>query len=105
MYAVIENGSRQHRVQEGDVVRLDYRDGDEPGSAVALTTVLLYKNGDDTRIGQPFLTGVKVTGEVIEHESIKVRIQKFKRRKNYRRLKGHRQWYTSVRIKAIEVAS
>jgi large subunit ribosomal protein L21 len=100
MYAVFTDGSRQYRVTEGDVVKLDYREA-EPGSNVEFADVLLFSNGDDLRIGQPTLGGLKVVGEVVGQVSTKLRIQHFRRRKNYKRLRGHRQWYTQVRIKTI----
>jgi large subunit ribosomal protein L21 len=100
MYAVIEDGSRQYTVREGDVVKLDYRDG-EAGARLEFPRVLLYQNGDDTRIGQPLVDGLRVLGEIVGHPSTKLYIQHFRRRKNYRRLRGHRQPYTSVRIQHI----
>jgi large subunit ribosomal protein L21 len=100
MYAVFEDGSRQYKVSEGDVVKVDYREA-EPGGRVEFGRVLLYTNGGDTRIGQPLVEGMRILGEVVEHPSTKLYIQHFRRRKNYRRLRGHRQWYTSVRIRNI----
>ena len=100
MYAVFTDGSRQYRVSEGEVVKVDYRDV-EPGGGVEFGQVLLYSSGDDLRIGQPLVEGVRVLGDVVEHPSIKTYIQHFRRRKNSRRLKGHRQWYTAVRVKHI----
>lgn len=100
MYAVFEDGSRQYRVSEGDVVTLDYRDA-EVGSQLEFSRVLLYSGGDDTRIGQPIIEGARVVGEVVEHTSTKLYIQHFRRRKNYRRLRGHRQPYTAVQIRSI----
>jgi large subunit ribosomal protein L21 len=100
MYAVFEDGSRQYRVSEGDLVQLDYRDA-AVGTRLQLERVLLYSSGDDTRIGRPLLEGMRVVAEVVDHPSIKTYIQHFRRRKNYRRLKGHRQPYTAVRIRAI----
>jgi large subunit ribosomal protein L21 len=99
MYAVFEDGSRQYRVAEGDVVKLDYRDADV-GSQLEFGRVLLF-HGDDTRIGRPTVEGARVVGEVIDHPSTKLYIQHFRRRKNYRRLRGHRQPYTAVRIRSI----
>jgi large subunit ribosomal protein L21 len=106
MYAVLEDGSRQYKVSEGQVVRVDFRGGEDgegvaPGTRVEFNRVLLYQNGDDTRIGQPLVEGARVVGEVVDHPSIKLYIQHFRRRKNYRRLRGHRQWYTAVRIHNI----
>ena len=100
MYAVFTDGSRQYRVCPGNVVTVDYREA-EPGSTVEFGTVLLYSDGEDLRIGRPAVEGVKVVGEVVDHPSTKLRIQKFRRRKNHRRLRGHRQWYTRVRIQSI----
>ncbi len=100
MYAVFEDGSRQYKVSEGEVVKVDFREL-EPGNGVEFNRVLLFHNGDDTRIGQPVVEGMRVVGEVVDHPSTKVYIQHFRRRKTYRRLKGHRQWYTAVRVKHI----
>ena len=100
MYAVFEDGSRQYRVSEGDRVKVDYRDV-EVGSRLEFNRVLLYQSGEDTRIGQPVLEGMRVLGEVVDHPSTKLYIQHFRRRKNYRRLRGHRQPYTEVQIRSI----
>ena len=100
MYAVFEDGSRQYRVSEGDLVQLDYREA-EVGTQLELNRVLLYAGGDDTHIGQPLVEGARVLAEVVGHPSTKLYIQHFRRRKNYRRLKGHRQPYTAVRIRSI----
>jgi large subunit ribosomal protein L21 len=103
MYAVFEDGSRQYRVSAGDVVKLDYREA-EVGSPLELGRVLLYANEGDVQIGQPLVVGARVLGEVVGHPSTKLYIQKFRKRKNYRRLKGHRQYYTAVRINHILLA-
>jgi large subunit ribosomal protein L21 len=100
MYAVFEDGSRQYRVSEGDRVRVDFREV-EVGSRIEFPRVLLYQNADDTRIGQPLIEGMRVLGEVVDHPTVKTRIQKFRRRKNYRRLKGHRQPFTELRVRNI----
>src|SRR5262245_857591 len=100
MYAVFEDGSRQYRVSEGDVVRLDFRDVDV-GTELELQRVLLFQSGQETRIGQPLVDGARVLAEVVEHPTIKNTIQKYRRRKNYRRFKGHTQPYTAVRIRSI----
>ena len=110
MYVVFEDGSRQYRVSEGDVLLLDYRDL-APGTRLTLDRVLLYQNGDDTRIGQPILEGARVLVDVLrrpteddKHPSKKYYIQHFRRRKNYRRLKGHRQPFIEVQVKHILLA-
>src|SRR5206468_3019952 len=81
----------------------DFREIDTGGS-VEFGRVLLYRNGDELQVGRPTLEGMRVIGEVTEQTSTKYVIQHFRRRKNYRRLKGHRQPYTYVRIKHILLA-
>jgi len=100
MYAVFEDGSRQYKVSEGDVVQVDYREA-AVGTQLEFDRVLLFKGGDDPNIGQPLVEGARVVAEVVDHPSTKLYIQHFRRRKNYRRLRGHRQPYTSVRIRSI----
>src|SRR5438094_4544411 len=100
MYAIFEDGSRQYRVSEGDVVTLDYREA-EVGSQLEFNRVLLYQADGEARIGQPVLEGSRILAEVVDHPSTKLYIQHFRRRKNYRRLRGHRQPYTAVRIRSI----
>lgn len=100
MYAVFEDGSRQYRVAEGDVVVLDWRDA-AIGSHLELGRVLLYQNGADTQIGQPALAGARVLAEVVDHPTVKTYIQKFRRRKTYRRFRGHRQPFTAVQVRSI----
>jgi large subunit ribosomal protein L21 len=103
MFAVFEDGSRQYRVKEGDVVELDFREA-EPGARLEFGRVLLYHNADDLRIGRPVVEGARVLGEVVEQTSVKLYIQHFRRRKNYRRLRGHRQHYTRIRVRNILLA-
>lgn len=100
MYAIFEDGSRQYRVSVGDSVRLDHREADV-GSSLELGTVLLVADGADVLVGQPLVSGARVVAEVSGHPSTKTVIQHFRRRKNYRRLKGHTQPYVEVRIKHI----
>ena len=103
MYAVFENGSRQYIVEEGDVVRIDFREA-EVGDDVTFDRVLLVRQAADLHMGRPVLTGARVLGEVIDHPTEKYYIQHFRRRKNYRRFKGHRQPYTEVLIHNILLA-
>lgn len=100
MYAVFEDGSRQYRVSEGTIVKVDFRAA-EKGSSITFDRVLLYANGDAVKIGQPSVTGAKVVGEVVEQTKEKTRVQKFRRRKNYKRLRGHTQPFTRVKVTAI----
>jgi large subunit ribosomal protein L21 len=103
MYAVFEDGSRQYIVTEGDVVRVDFREA-EIGDEVTFDRVLLYRNEGDLQVGQPVLAGARVLAEVLDHPTEKYTIQHFRRRKNYRRFKGHRQPYTTVLIHFILLA-
>ena len=100
MYAIFEDGSRQYRVEPNSSVVIDYRDV-QPGQQLELTKVLLYQSGAETLIGKPLVEGARVIAEVTELPKKKTVIQKFRRRKNYRRLKGHTQPYVRVKVKHI----
>jgi len=100
MYAVFEDGSRQYRVSEGDRVKVDLREG-EVGARIEFKRVLLYRNGDEIRIGQPVVDGMRIIGEVSDHPSTKYVIQHYRRRKHSRRLKGHRQHHVEVLVRHI----
>ena len=101
MFAVFKSGGKQHRVSEGEIVRLERLDA-EPGASVEFDEVLLVAEGDNVNVGAPYVPGGKVTAEVVGHDrSDKVRIVKFRRRKHYMRRGSHRQWYTDVRITGI----
>ncbi|MFQ3594043.1 MAG: 50S ribosomal protein L21 [Gemmataceae bacterium] len=109
MYAIFEDGSRQYRVEVGELVTVDYRGGENgegvaEGTTLEFANVLLIANGSEVKIGQPRVAGAKILGEVVDHPSVKTYIGKFRRRKNYRRLRGHRQHSTRVKIKEIVVA-
>lgn len=105
MFAVIENGSRQHRVEEGDLLSIDYQAGLEEGATVTFDKVYLANAGGGSTIGKPTIDGATVEAEVVLalEKGPKLEIQKIRRRKNSRRHTGHRQKYTSVRIKSINV--
>lgn len=102
MYAIIENGSHQYHVREGDRLTIDRR-SDEPGTTITFDRVLLIAGGDgEPRIGAPLLEGATVTGELLRtYRGKKIVIQKFRRRKNHRRRRGHRQSHSVVLIKSI----
>ena len=102
MYAVIVSGGKQHRVAEGEVLKLEKIEL-ETGAKVEFDKVLLVANGDDVKIGEPEVKGAKVTAEVLSHgRHEKVKILKFKRRKHHMKQMGHRQWYTEVKITGIK---
>ena len=100
MYAIIEDGSRQYRVEPNGSVVIDYREV-QPGQQLELSRVLLLQSGDETLIGQPLIAGARVIAEVTGLPTTKTMIQRFRRRKNYRRLKGHTQPFVRVTIKHI----
>jgi large subunit ribosomal protein L21 len=105
MFAVISDGNRQYRVQEGDTVIVDFREGAEIGHAIRFEQVLLANGGGSSAIGTPGISGALVEATVVNPEvkGKKLEIGKFRRRKNSRRHTGHRQKYTSVHITGITV--
>src|SRR6056300_1319135 len=101
MYAVIKSGGKQHRVEEGEQIKLEKIEA-ATGDTVEFDQVLMVGAGSDVKIGAPLVAGGKVTAEVVSHgRHDKIRIVKFNRRKHYRKETGHRQWYTEVKITAI----
>jgi large subunit ribosomal protein L21 len=105
MYAIIETGGKQYRVAEGETLKVERLEA-EDGTTVDIDKVLMLADGDDVRVGRPYLTGAKVTAEVAGHgRGDKVRIIKFRRRKHYMRRQGHRQWFTALKITGINPGS
>jgi large subunit ribosomal protein L21 len=101
MYAVFQSGGKQHRVAEGQTLRLEKIEI-APGEAVEFDNVLMVSNGDDVKIGMPYVDGGKVTAEVVTHgRGDKIKVVKFRRRKHSRSTQGHRQWFTEVKITGI----
>ncbi len=104
MYAVIEDSGSQFKVSQGDVIRVDLRDLSDEQTSIDFDRVLMVSGDEgDPEIGTPHLEGAKVTADVLtEVKGEKITIIKFKRRKNYRRKRGHRQRFLRVRITGIE---
>lgn len=101
MYAIIRTGGKQYQVAPGERLRVEKLAG-EVGDTVELEDVLLVAEGDDVKVGQPVLDGVKVTAKIVEQDKAKkVLVFKKKRRKGYRLKRGHRQHYTALEIKEI----
>ncbi|MBQ9336326.1 MAG: 50S ribosomal protein L21 [Lentisphaeria bacterium] len=101
MYAVFASGGKQFKVQEQDIVTVERLAG-EAGAKVTFTEVLAVGEGADLKLGTPFVEGAKVEGEIVEQfRGSKLIAFKMKRRKGYRRRKGHRQELTKVKITAI----
>ena len=104
MYAVIMSGGKQYCVSEGEVIRIE-KLGADSGSEVEFNDVLLVRADDKTHIGQPKVEGAVVKG-VVEKvgQGDKVLVFKYKKKKQYRRTRGHRQHFSEVRIEKISVA-
>ncbi len=101
MYAVVEIQGKQYKAEEGALLKVDKLSG-EKGDVVQFDTVLMLKDGDNSRIGQPYLKDAAVKGVVEEHgRDKKITVLKFKRRKNYSRKYGHRQSYSMLRVREI----
>ncbi len=101
MYAIIETGGKQYTVKEGDVLKVEKLDA-EVGTEYNFDKVLLVKKDDELITGSPYLENAKIVAEIVEtKKDKKIIVFKYKRRKNYRRKKGHRQWYSKVKIKQI----
>jgi large subunit ribosomal protein L21 len=101
MYAIFEDGSHQFRVREGDRIIVDRRSG-EPGTELVFPKVLLVAGPEGATIGTPVVEGARVVAKIVDHfRAKKIVIQKFRRRKNYRRRTGHRQPHTMVQITSV----
>ena len=105
MYAVIQDGSRDYRVAEGEIVEVDLRKNAEAGDEIIFPRVLLVRKSDEeVLIGTPVVEGAEVKGTVQGHvKGEKLIAYKYKRRQGYHRKRGHRQKFTSVRITGISV--
>ena len=101
MYAVIQTGGKQYRVAEGDTLKVEKIVADT-GATVELDKVLMIADGDNVRVGQPYVEGGKITATVNAHgRGKKVQILKFRRRKHHMKHQGHRQWFTELTITGI----
>lgn len=104
MYAIVETGSKQYKVQKGDVFEVERLDV-EPGKDLKLDKVLLCSKGKSVEIGKPYIKDANVVCEVVSHlRGDKVFAFKYRRRKNSRKKIGHRQELTKLKVKEIEVA-
>ena len=101
MYAIIVDGGRQYKVTEGQELVIDYRDA-SAGDALEFGEVVAFSNGSNVQLGAPHVGGAKVTAKVLAVvQGPKLTVQKFRRRKTYRRKTGHRQLFTKVQIEQI----
>ena len=103
MYAIIQTGGKQYRVGLGDVLRVEKLLG-EVGDTISLDKVLMVASETEFMVGQPLVAGAQVIGQILRQaKAKKILVFKKKRRKNYRRLRGHRQPYTALQIKEIQL--
>ncbi len=103
MYAIIRTGGKQYKVSPGDTIRVEKVPG-ETGETVEMKDVLCFSEGENVQAGTPLLSNVKVVGEILgQGRARKIIIFKKKRRKGYSKKTGHRQSFTSVRIKEISL--
>jgi large subunit ribosomal protein L21 len=101
MYAIVETGGKQYRVQEGDVIFVERIDAEE-GGTVDLSKVLLVAKDGEVKVGKPYVDGAKVEAKVLAHgKARKIAVFKYKPKKNYRKKQGHRQPYTKLQIEKI----
>ena len=102
MFAVIETGGKQYRVNEGDIVFIEKLDANE-GDKVVFDRVLVLSEGGETKIGVPVVDGAKVTANVVKNgKAKKIYVMTYKPKKNEKKKIGHRQPYTKVQIEKIE---
>lgn len=103
MYAIIEDGGRQYKVEEGQELEIDYR-GLSIGEKLTFDQVLAYSDDSGVKVGQPVLKGAKVMADVIGiTQGTKIFVRKLRRRKNSRRRTGHRQMFNKVKIDRIKL--
>ncbi len=105
MYAVFATGGKQYRAATGDVLKIEKLNA-EKGATVELDQVLMVGEGEDVKVGSPYLEGGKVTATIVEHgRGEKIRILKFKRRKHHMKRMGHRQDYTRIEVTGISASA
>jgi large subunit ribosomal protein L21 len=104
MYAVVKTGGKEYRISPGDLIRVEKLEG-KVGDQVTMKDILMVSHEDQVQVGNPLLGNAVVTGEIVQQvKGKKVLIYKMKRRKNYRRTKGHRQTYTYIRVNDISLS-
>jgi large subunit ribosomal protein L21 len=103
MYAVVKTGGKEYRISQGDIIRIE-KLGGKVGDKVTLKDVLMVSQEGQVQYGTPHLTNAVVTGEIVQQiKGRKVLTYKMKRRKNYRRFKGHRQTYAYLKVNDISL--
>lgn len=101
MYAIVETGGKQYKVQQGDVIRVELLKAEE-GDVIEFDKVLMFSDGENAKFGKPYLEGAKVQAKVQKNgKAKKILVFKYKPKKNYRRTQGHRQPFTELVIENI----
>ena len=102
MYAIVDSGGKQYKVEEGDILKVEKLTG-EVGDKISFDKILMFSDGEKVNIGTPLLEDVMVNGHIVEQgKTKKIIVFKYKRRKRYRRKQGHRQQFTAVKIDSIK---
>ncbi|MBM4333277.1 MAG: 50S ribosomal protein L21 [Thermodesulfobacteriota bacterium] len=103
MYAIIQTGGKQYKISPGDTIRVEKIEG-QAGDLVEIKNVLLYAEGEKVLAGDPLLPNVRIVGEIMgQRRAKKVIVFKMKRRKGYAKRQGHRQFFTTMKIKEISL--
>jgi large subunit ribosomal protein L21 len=103
MYAIVDSGGKQYKVREGEILRVEKLAG-EVGDSISFDKILMFSDGENVNIGTPLLEDVAVSGHIVEQgKAKKIIVFKYKRRKRYRRKRGHRQQFTAVKVDSIKI--
>ncbi len=103
MYAIVDSGGKQYKAQEGEILRVEKLAG-EVGDSISFDKILMFSDGENVNIGTPLLEDVAVSGHIVEQgKAKKIIVFKYKRRKRYRRKRGHRQQFTAVKVDIIKI--
>jgi len=101
-FAIIETGGKQYLVEKGAIIRIEKLSGMKEGDAVTFDKVLLVEDGNEFKLGMPFVSGAKVSGKIVSAgRAKKVEVLKYKAKSRYRKLRGHRQPYMTVAIESL----
>ena len=103
MYAIVDSGGKQYKAQEGEILRVEKLAGNV-GDSVSFDRILMFSDGENVNVGTPLLEDVAVNGHIVEQgKAKKIIVFKYKRRKRYRRKRGHRQQFTAVKVDSIKI--
>ena len=103
MYAIVDSGGKQYKVREGEILRVEKLAG-EVGDSISFDKILMFSDGENVSVGTPILEDVAVSGHIVEQgKAKKIIVFKYKRRKRYRRKRGHRQQFTAVKVDSIKI--